>query len=501
MTKEQQPLKILLLSAEAVPFAKTGGLADVAGSLPKAIRALGHDIRVAMPRYGRIDPEKFELKEILPAFAVPMNKQVEEAAVLQGHIAPDVPVYMIENAKYYDRDGIYMYPDDAERFIFFCRSSLEMLHHLDWQPDIIHCHDWHTAIVPNWLKTIYKDDPFFAQTATVYTIHNLAYQGIFGYRVLEIAGIDEYGFMYHPEMADLTEVVDLMARGIFFADVINTVSEKYAQEILTPDFGEKLDPLLRDRRDRLFGILNGIDDKVMNPATDKYIAQNYDVDTLEKRAKNKSALQQEANLKVDVAVPLIGIISRLTDQKGFDILGDVIDHLLDLDLQFVLLGTGDPHYHEMFSRVAQAYSGKAAVFLTFNAALAQKIYAGSDVFLMPSRFEPCGLGQMIAMRYGSVPVVRATGGLADTVKDFDPQTGEGNGFSFEPYDRWALFAAIVRAVENYKYKDTWHKLQVKGMTADFSWNASARKYVDLYYRALAARGKEIKLEDYTVMKE
>ena len=499
--KEQQPLKILLLSAEAVPFAKTGGLADVAGSLPKAIRALGHDIRVAMPRYGRIDPEKFELKEILPSFPVPMNKQVEEAAVLQGHIAPDVPVYMIENAKYYDRDGIYMYPDDAERFIFFCRSSLEMLHRLDWRPDIIHCHDWHTAIVPNWLKTIYKDDPFFAQTATVYTIHNLAYQGIFGYRVLEIAGIDEYGFMYHPEMADLTEVVDLMARGIFFADVINTVSEKYAQEILTPEFGEKLDPLLRDRRDRLFGILNGIDDKVMNPATDKYIAQNYDVDTLEKRAKNKLALQQEANLKVDVAVPLIGIISRLTDQKGFDILGDVIDHLLDLDLQFVLLGTGDPHYHEMFSRVAQAYSGKAAVFLTFNAELAQKIYAGSDVFLMPSRFEPCGLGQMIAMRYGSVPVVRATGGLADTVKDFDPQTGEGNGFSFEPYDRWALFAAIVRAVENYKYKDTWHKLQVKGMTADFSWNASARKYLDLYYRALAARGKEIKLEDYTVMKE
>lgn len=499
--KEQRPLKVLLLSAEVVPFAKTGGLADVAGSLPKAIRALGHDIRVAMPRYGRIDPRKFGLKEVLPAFPVPMNKQVEEAAVLQGRIAPDVPVYMIENAKYYDRDGIYMYPDDAERFIFFCRSSLEMLNRLDWCPDIIHCHDWHTAIVPNWLKTIYKDDPFFAQTATVYTIHNLAYQGIFGYRVLEIAGIDEYGFMYHPEMADLTEVVDLMARGIFFADVINTVSEKYAQEILTPEFGEKLDPLLRDRRDRLFGILNGIDDEVMNPATDKYIVQNYDVGHLEKRLQNKLALQQEANLKVGAAVPLIGIISRLTDQKGFDILGDVIDHLLDLDLQFVLLGTGDPHYHEMFSRVAQAYEGKAAVFLTFNAELAQKIYAGSDMFLMPSRFEPCGLGQMIAMRYGSVPVVRATGGLADTVKDFDPRTGEGNGFSFEPYDRWALFAAIVRAVENYKYKDTWHRLQVKGMTTDFSWKASARKYVDLYHRALAARAKEIKLEDYTVLKK
>ncbi len=499
--KEQQPLKILLLAAEVVPFAKTGGLADVAGSLPKAIRALGHDIRVAMPRYGRIDPVRFDLKKALPAFPVPMNKHMEEAAVLQGVIGQDVPVYMIENAKYYDRDGIYMYPDDAERFVFFCRSSLEMLNRLGWCPDIIHCHDWHTAIVPNWLKTLYKDDPFFAHTATVYTIHNLAYQGIFGHRVLEIAGIAEYGFMYHPEMADMIEVVDFMARGIFFADVINTVSERHAQEILTPEFGEKLDPLLRDRRDRLFGILNGVDYEVMNPATDKYIAQNYDVEHLENRVANKLALQREANLKEDEAIPLIGIISRLSDQKGFDILGDVIDHLLDLDLQFVLMGTGDPHYHEMFSRVAQVYAGKAAVFLTFNAELAQKIYAGTDMFLMPSRFEPCGLNQLVAMRYGSVPIVRAVGGLADTVKDLNPQTGEGNGFSFEPHDRWALFSAVVRALENYKYKEAWHKLQVRGMTADFSWSASAKKYVDLYYRALAARGKEIKLEDYGLVEE
>ncbi len=261
------------------------------------------------------------------------------------------------------------------------------------------------------------------------------------------------------------------------------------------------DPLLRDRRDRLFGILNGIDYEVMNPATDKYIAQNYDAEHPEKRSPNKLALQQEAGLTVDAAVPLVGIISRLTDQKGFDILADVIDHLLDLDLQFVVLGTGDPHYHEMFSRVAQAYAGKAAVFLTFNAELAQKIYAGADLFLMPSRFEPCGLGQMIAMRYGSVPVVRATGGLADTVRDFDPRSGEGNGFSFEPYDRWALFAAIMRAVENFKYKDTWRKLQVRGMSADFSWSASARKYIDLYHRALAACGQQIKLEDYAVVKK
>jgi starch synthase len=489
MTKTR-PLKVLFLSAEVVPFAKTGGLAEVAGSLPKAIHALGHDIRVAMPRYGRIDPAKFALKAALPAFPVPMDKHMEEAAVLQGVIGHDVPVYMIENAKYYDRDGIYMYPDDAERFVFFCRSALEMLSRLGWCPDIIHCNDWHTAIVPNWLKTIYRDNPLFAHTATVYTIHNLAYQGIFGHRVLEIAGIAEHGFMYHPEMVDLAEVVDLMARGIFFADVINTVSERYAQEILTPEFGEKLDPLLRERRDRLFGIVNGVDYEVMDPATDKYIAQNYDVARLEKRVVNKTDLQQEANLIQDPAIPLIGIISRLTDQKGFDILGDVIDHILDLDLQLILSGTGDPHYHEMFSRIAQAYPGKAAIFLTFNASLAQKIYAGTDIFLMPSRFEPCGLGQLIAMRYGSVPVVRATGGLADTVQDLDPTTGEGNGFSFVRYDRWALFATLVRALESYKYKDSWHKLQVRGMTSDYSWKASARKYVDLYHRALDLRCQE-----------
>ena len=448
-----------------------------------------------MPRYGRIDPERFGLKETLPAFPGPMDAQTEQAAIMQGSIAPGLPIYMVDNSKYYDRDSIYMYPDDAERFIFFCRTSLEMLGHLGWCPDIIHYIDRRQCFLPNWLKTIYKDDPFFAHTATVYTIHNLAYQGVVGYRVLEIAGIDEYGFMYHPELANLAEVVDLMARGIYFADVINTVSETYAREILTPELGENLDPLLRDRSDRLFGILNGIDYEIMNPGTDQHIAQTFDANTLDKRVANKLALQEEANLAQDPAKPLIGIISRLTDQKGFDILGDVIDHLLDLDLQFVLLGTGDMHYHEMFSRIAQTYPGKAAIFLTFNAAFAQRIYAGTDMFLMPSRFEPCGLGQMIAMRYGSVPIVRATGGLADTVQDYNPQTGEGNGFSFAPYDRWALFAAVVRALETYKHKDTWHKLQVSGMTADFSWNASARKYVDLYRHALAVHDKEAEPEE------
>jgi starch synthase len=275
-----------------------------------------------------------------------------------------------------------------------------------------------------------------------------------------------------------------MARGILFADVVNTVSERYAQEILTPEYGERLDPILRDRKDRLFGIVNGIDYEVLNPAIDSHIAQHFDADHLDQRVANKPALQAEAGLVQDARTPVLGSISRLADQKGFDILGDAIDHILDLGVQFVLLGTGDQHYHEMFTRIAQQYPGRMAVSLTFNAPLAQKIYAGSDIFLMPSRFEPCGLGQMIAMRYGSVPVVRLTGGLADTVRDFNPATGEGTGFVFEKYDRWALFAAVVRALENYRNPSVWRQIQQQGMRTDFSWEASARKYIDLYYRAL-----------------
>jgi starch synthase len=492
------PLKILLLAAEVVPFAKTGGLADVAGALPKAMRTLGHDIRVAMPHYARIHLDQFKLREVVPPFAVPIHHTSEPARILQATIGSDIPVYMVDNARFFDREGIYMYPDDADRFIFYCRAILEALKHLEWQPDIIHCHDWHTAIVPNWLSTIYRDDPFFERMIAVYTIHNLAYQGIFGHRVLEIAGIDEWGFIYHPDMADLNEVVDLMGRGIYWADLVNTVSETYAREILTPEYGERLDPLLRDRRDRLFGILNGIDYDSVNPATDPYIAANFGTDSLDLRRENKLALQREAKLPEDARIPLLGVISRLTDSKGMDILGEAIDHILDLGIQFVLMGTGEQQYHERFSQMVERYPGQAAIFLTFNTPLARRIFAGSDMFLMPSRFEPCGTNQLEAMHYGSVPIVRATGGLADTVQDYDPDKGQGTGFVFQPYDRWALFAAIVRAVEIFRHPDLWRQIQLRGMAADFSWERSALKYVDLYRRAQASRIARPALEAYHV---
>ena len=485
-----EPLKILLLAAEVVPFAKTGGLADVAGSLPKALKALGHDVRVAMPRYGRISVEKFDLKEALAPFPVPMDESTEPAGILQGTIGQDVPVYMVDSAKYYDREGIYMYPDDAERFIFFCRAAIEMLKQMDWQPDIIHCHDWHTAIVPNWMKTIYADDPFFTRTATVYTIHNLAYQGIFGHRVLEVAGIDEYGFLMHPDTADLNEVVDFMGRGIHFADVINTVSERYAQEILTPEFGERLDPILRDRRDLLFGVLNGIDIELMDPATDQYIAANYDVHNLLRRHENKLALQQEAKLPDRADVPLIGVISRLADQKGFDLLAEVMGTLMEMDLGFVLLGTGEEKYHKLFGQIARKYSKKAGIKIAYDNTLAHKIEAGADIFLMPSRYEPCGLNQMYSLKYGTVPVVRATGGLDDTIQDYNPKTVAGTGFKFHDYSSRDFLHTIRRALAAYRQGEKWKRLMVRGMKADFSWQRAAQQYMELYRKAMGKGGED-----------
>src|SRR6266436_7207359 len=287
----ERPLRVLILAAEIVPFVKVGGLADVVGALPKALQALGHDVRLAMPRYRQVDPQRFNLSTALDAVDVNMSSFREKATVRQGSIGNGIPVYMIDAPRYFDRENIYGYTDDGERFILFCRAALEAMRTLDWAPDIIHCNDWQTGIVPNWMHTVYRDDPFFANTSTVYTIHNLAYQGIFGYRILEVAGVAAGGFLY-PQIVELANVVDIMGRGILFADAITTVSERYAQEILTPTFGEKLDPMLRSRKERLFGILNGIDYQEMDPTGDRYIFQHFDAGSLEKRAENKRKLQE-----------------------------------------------------------------------------------------------------------------------------------------------------------------------------------------------------------------
>jgi starch synthase len=477
-----EPMRVLVVASEGVPYVKTGGPADVIGALPQALQRLGHDVRVVLPRYNSIDPGRWHLSPITTDLMVPLHHTTMSVRVLQTTEEAAVPFYFIEAPHYFQREKLYGYNDDGDRFILFCRAALELVRSIGWSPDIIHCHDWHTAIIPNWTKTIYKDDPLFASTATVYTIHNLAYQGIFGYRILEVAGIAEEGFIY-PAVPELAHVVDLMARGILFADAVSTVSPRYAQEILTPEFGERLDPLLRQRKDRLYGILNGIDTVEYNPATDSHIVSHYDAFSLDQRPPNKLALQEQTKLPVDLRIPLIGVISRLTDQKGFDLLDQIAVPLLEQGIQLIVSGTGDQHYHSMFQRLAARYPQQVSIHLTFNQEMSQQIYSGSDILLMPSRFEPCGSTQMLAMRYGSIPVVHRTGGLSDTVQNFDPQAKGGNGFSFAPYHPFHLFAAVIRALEAYQFTSDWRDLMQRAMLADYSWDASAEQYVALYRRA------------------
>ncbi len=475
-------LKILTLSAEMTPFVKVGGPADVVGALPKALRSMGHDIRIALPAYRSVRPDQFGITPCLDTLTVPFKQGTEIVSVSETSIA-NSPVYFINAPKYFHRDNIFGYNDDGARFILFCRAALEFCKAIGWSPDIIHAHEWHTAIVPNWMHTLYHNDPFFANTATVFTIHNLAYQGIFGLRILEIAGIADQEFLF-PAQNDMGDVVDLMARGIMYSDVVTTVSETYAKEIITPEFGEKLDHLLRQRSTRLYGVLNGIDAESLNPATDPYITQNYDIYNLEQRAENKRALQEISHLHTLPDAPLIGFVSRLTNQKGCDLFTGIIDNIIKLGAQLLIVGSGDSYYHEIFSKFTEKYPGRVSTHFTFGADWTQPLYAGADMYLMPSRFEPCGLNQMIAMRYGAIPIVRATGGLADTVAEFSPENNTGEGFVFEDYNNWDLYGAIARAVQSYRFKDSWRQLMIRAMSRDYSWTASAARYTDLYERAL-----------------
>ncbi len=480
----QPRLKVLFVAAEVAPFAKVGGLADVAGGLPKALRALGHDVRVVLPRYGTVDVEKYGLRRVLADLAVPLAHQPVPADILEGRIGPDTPVYLVENQQFFGREGMYGFWDDDARFIYFSRAALEMLRPLDFQPDIIHVNDWHTAIIPNMLARLYADDPFYAGIASALTIHNLAYQGAFGYGTLHLADLEPWGLI-KAGSPGLDDIVNLLGRGVHFSDAVNTVSRRYADEILTPEFGERMDPLLRSFRGKLRGIVNGIDEDVFNPATDPHIQARYDSTSIDRKVDNKLALQQEVGLPPAPAVPVIGLISRLYDQKGLDLIANIMWGLMRLNLQFVVLGAGDSRYEEMFRASARDNPLKMAATIGFKPVLAQRIYAGADLFLMPSRFEPCGLGQLISLRYGTIPIVRATGGLADTIEDWDPVAQTGNGFVFEAYDHWDLYAQVVRALETFRQPAHWRRLQTNAMSTDVSWTRSALNYVSLYRAAMA----------------
>ncbi len=474
-------LKILYVAAEAVPFAKVGGLADVAGSLPQAIRALGHDVRLMIPRYGTIRGGQFDLHRIGGTFTIPAGSREEYVDLIGGTSDDGLPIYLIWNEAYFSsRDRIYGFEDDAQRFAVFGRAAIAALKVLDWQPDVVHANDWHTGIVPAWLDTDGRRDRFYRPIATLFTIHNLAYQGITRRLILTFARLEYLKHLAVEEPGG----VNWTAQAVSHADLISTVSPRYAQEIITPAMGMGLDPILRERQNELTGVLNGIDYGQWDPAQDAKIPHRFTVDQLDRRVANKTVLQQQARLPVRPDVPLISMVSRLDAVKGVDLLEPVLTWLLKRDAQFVLLGTGQPEYHEMLERVQSRFPSKMHAFLRFDDTLARRIYAGADALFMPSAVEPCGLAQMIAMRYGCVPIVRATGGLADTVTDLEGAPGHGTGFVFSDYGPQACTAALERVLDTYRDRRTWSSLQKRGMVADFSWSASARQYVALYRRAI-----------------
>ncbi len=482
----QLPLRILIVAAEMTPFVKTGGLADVIGALPKALIAAGHDVRVIIPRYGWIDCAQFGLTLQPHAVTVPTNDGIDVAA-MYTIVMHEVPVWFVDYPAFFDRDGVSMYDDDDHRFIFFCRAALESCRQSNWSPDVIHCHDWHTAIIPNWLRTTLADDPFFAHTASLLTIHNLAFQGVFGHRVLEIAGVPALDFAVN-ESIDARNSVALLGRGVYYADIINTVSPSYATEILDPAAGAGLDGVLRARHDRLYGVLNGIDGARYNPTNDVAIAATYSMDALDGKAQCKAALQQELGLALLPTIPMISVISRLTPLKGYDLIDDIIEPLLHHHtVQIVVMGTGQQRFHARLNELRARYPQHIAFRLTFDEALSHRIIAGADILMMPSRVEPCGTGQMIAMRYGTVPIVRATGGLRDTVVNYHAPSNHGTGFVFVDATPHALREAIDRALMVYADHAQWRMLMMRGMMSDFTWQVAAVRYVDLYRRAIAAR--------------
>lgn len=484
-------MKILFAAAEVAPLARVGGLADVAGSLPQALARLGHEVRVFLPRYRSIDRELYPLQPEPGRYAVSFLARTEPATLERAAPRNGVTTYLIANDHYFDRLTIYGQPDDVERFLFCSQAITAAPRWLGWQPDIFHCHDWHTGFVPLLLKQLRQQDSFYDACASVFTIHNLGYQGAIDQALLQASGLAAEPQLASPGAPSFYP--SGMALGVLHADVVSTVSETYAHEILTPAFGAGLDPLLGYRRERLFGIVNGIDQEEFNPARDPFIATTYDAFSLERKAANKAALQERMGLPQEAAIPLIGMVSRLADQKGFDILEKALPTILtELKVQFVLLGTGLPgtreeHYIESFRQMPSQYPGQAAITIAFDNPLSHLIYAGSDLFLMPSLYEPCGLGQLISLRYGTVPIVRRVGGLAETVQDYDAKKETGTGFVFERYAPEDLGAAVKRAVALFTDKEKWHRLRLRGMAADYSWGASAKKYEALYQKALGFR--------------
>ncbi|MBQ6446688.1 glycogen synthase GlgA [Cytobacillus oceanisediminis] len=472
-------MRVLFAVSECVPFIKSGGLADVAGSLPKELKKQGTDVAVIMPKYQDIPAHLLANIKKRCYFFVPIGWRNQYCGIEELEV-DGITFYFIDNEWYFKRSGLYGYGDDGERFAFFNRAVLESLPYLADYPDIIHCHDWHTAMIPFLLNVDYKWKKEYSNIKTVFTIHNLQFQGILPREVLgDLFNLNDYYFT--ADNLEFYGNVNLMKGGLIATDKITTVSPTYKNEIQTEYYGEKLNNVLKQRESDLYGIINGIDEETYNPETDPGITANYTVTSLEKKQENKKFIQQKFGLKEDPEVPIICMITRLTSQKGLELVRHVFHEIMEEDVQFLVLGTGDPEFENFFREMEYTYSDKCKAYIGFDENLAHQIYAGADLFLMPSKFEPCGLGQLIALRYGNIPIVRETGGLNDTVFSYNELTEEGNGFSFTNFNAHDMLFTIRRGIGFYKEdKEVWHKLMKNAMSMDNSWAQSAFKYNQLY---------------------
>ncbi|MEX1068788.1 MAG: glycogen synthase [Patescibacteria group bacterium] len=492
-------LRIMMVLPEVFPYASVGGVSRVGAYLARELVKLGHDVRLFMPKYGFIDEEKYPLEMVVEGLKVYTdadgNGPKELVCNVKTHRGEDgVRTYFLENMEYYEqRANVYGYSDDPIRFALLARGALEFLRHFEWKPQVIHAHDWQTGAVPNFLRTAYAKSQDLKGIASIFTIHNLFYQGMFDHRQVPELDFDDGRSRIAPLFSDRLRKQNFMKRGIIYADAVNTVSESYAREILTPEYGEGLDRLLLEVRSKLFGITNGLDYEDYDPETDPLVPQSYNFHTIDRKKINKRALQKEFGLPEGEEHFVVGMVSRLTEQKGLDILMEALPSLLsELDVQFIVVGGGEEKYVSGLRALQKLFPKKVGTHLMLNYTLPRLIYAGADVITVPSRFEPAGLTQLEAMRYGCVPIVRKTGGLADTVTDLDISGETGTGFSFGEYTPWALYGALVRAYENFHHPKVWEALVKRAMKADFSWTASARHYADLYRRAIQLKEKEAK---------
>jgi starch synthase len=483
-------MRVIFASSEVVPYSKTGGLGDVAGALPKALRRIGCQISVITPRYIGLSHHHGDVINtssshlIFDNLRVPFAGGVKTASVWQDHM-DDVPIYFIDQAEYFGRGYIYGAGDfDAERFAFFSRAVIELAKRLGPPPEIIHCHDWQTGFIPAYLKSVYGEDPFFKQTATLFTIHNLGYQGLFNPSLLPHLG---FGFDVYEYGMEFYGSASALKAGLYFATALSTVSRKYAEEIQTPEFGHRLDGLLRWRRNDLLGILNGVDYNEWNPVIDPYIAAHYSLENLAGKLECKRDLLRRYHLPEDLERPVIAVISRLTVQKGMDLIAQAIWRMLETGAYFVLLGSGGRSYEDFFQHVRDTRPQQVGVYFGYSNELAHQIEAGADLFLMPSAYEPCGLSQIYSLKYGTVPLVRGVGGLDDTIMNFEPTTGKGNGFKFYQYSSDQLMEKFYEALMVYYDRQAWRQLQRNGMLEDHSWERAAHKYLEAYHLTSHAR--------------